>query len=414
MATSKLLFVYLQRPDTGDWVTVGRYKLRDDGIGLFMYAPSYASAGLSWSIDPVNLPFLPGVEQVAHRYRGLHDVLRDACPDSWGRLLLQREHNLGSDTHDSVYLRLAKNSHRWGALAVGASRTPSIDHLKSPALPQLALLSQELLAIYERRPPVDLRVRRALMATPSLGGARPKGTLQDGDDYWLVKPVLPGDAVDIPILEHATQQWGSAAGLNFAQSVHDRVESGLSVLRSLRYDRYGTQRSMVISGASLLGTEYPGATRIDAWSYPLLAQELKRIGAPSADTIELFDRMVFNAVIGNDDDHPRNHAALYHGQEQCWRLSPAYDVVPNAEEQPRTLAMQVSSGRFDIARDAVLADAKRFGFEQPDHAAGHLDALLVRIAEAFPRVQHLLDGELRRLMAERLSHGLAVLGRPSK
>jgi serine/threonine-protein kinase HipA len=171
---------------------------------------------------------------------------------------------------------------------------------------------------------------------------------------------------------------------------------------------------MAISAASLLGTEYPGAIRTDSWSYPLLAQELKRIGAPKADAIELFDRMVFNAVIGNDDDHPRNHAATYHEQERCWRLSPAYDVVPNAEEHPRTLAMQVASGRFDIARDAVLADAKWFGFEQPDHAAAHLDALLVRITEAFPRVQHLLEGDLRPLMAERLSHGLAALGRPDR
>jgi serine/threonine-protein kinase HipA len=124
--------------------------------------------------------------------------------------------------------------------------------------------------------------------------------------------------------------------------------------------------------------------------------------------------MVFNAVIGNDDDHPRNHAAMYYEQEQCWRLSPAYDVVPNAEEHPRTLAMQVASGRFDIARDAVLSDAKWFGFEQPDRAARHLDALLVRIAEAFPRVQHLLEGELRSLMSGRLSHGLAALGQPRK
>lgn len=28
MKTSKRLFVYLQRPDNGEWVTVGRYELR--------------------------------------------------------------------------------------------------------------------------------------------------------------------------------------------------------------------------------------------------------------------------------------------------------------------------------------------------------------------------------------------------
>jgi serine/threonine-protein kinase HipA len=411
MATSKLLFVYLQRPDTGAWVTVGRYKLSEDGSsGLFKYAPSYVDAGLSWSIDPINLPFLPGIDQVAHRYRGLHDVLRDACPDSWGRLLLQRAHNLPDDTHDSVYLRLARNSDRWGALAVGASRTPSIDHLRSASLPQLALLSEELLAMYERRPPVDARVRKVLMATPSLGGARPKGTLQDGDDYWLVKPVLPSDAVDIPRIEHVTQQWGTAAGMRFAPSVHHQVGDGLSVVRILRFDRHGDRRSMTISAASLLGTEYPGALKTTAWSYPLLAQDLNRIGAPGEDLVELFDRMVFNAVVGNDDDHPRNHAALYNSKEQRWRLSPAYDVVPNMDEQPKTLTMQSATGRFDIARDAVLADAESFGFPGRDAAATHLDGLLARIADAFKLVQTQLPEALRRAMQERLSNGLRILG----
>lgn len=93
--TSKPLYVYLQRPDTGVWITVGRYKLEGNtGTGLFKYAPSYVEAGHAWSIDPVNLPFLPGRDLEARRYRGPHDVLRDACPDAWGKMLLQRQHNL--------------------------------------------------------------------------------------------------------------------------------------------------------------------------------------------------------------------------------------------------------------------------------------------------------------------------------
>ena len=53
-----------------------------------------ADAGFSWSIDPVNLPFFPDTEFLAPRYGGLHDVLRDAAPDGWGKLLLHREHGL--------------------------------------------------------------------------------------------------------------------------------------------------------------------------------------------------------------------------------------------------------------------------------------------------------------------------------
>jgi serine/threonine-protein kinase HipA len=88
----KPLYVYLQRPDTGEWVTVGRYLLDEaNKIGKFLYAPSYEQAGLSWSIDPVNLPFIPDTDYIAPRYNGLHDILRDACPDAWGKMLIQRD-----------------------------------------------------------------------------------------------------------------------------------------------------------------------------------------------------------------------------------------------------------------------------------------------------------------------------------
>lgn len=114
MATSsRPLFVYLQRPDNGAWVVVGRYVLdAQTGIGSFLYAPSYADAGLSWSIDPVNLPFIPGMEHLTRRYGGLHDVLRDASPDSWGQMLIRREHQLGEKATAIQFLRLSGNGDR--------------------------------------------------------------------------------------------------------------------------------------------------------------------------------------------------------------------------------------------------------------------------------------------------------------
>ncbi|MGV8891883.1 MAG: type II toxin-antitoxin system HipA family toxin [Burkholderiaceae bacterium] len=410
MSTSKPLFVYLQRPDTGAWVTVGRYLLdKDTSVGKFLYAPSYVRAGLTWAIDPVNLPFIPDVERTAPRYNGLHDVLRDACPDSWGKMLLQREHGLRADTHDSQYLYLSSNADRWGALAVGPSPKPSVALLSSPRLPQLETLAQELLAIFERRPPIDAKLRKRLVATPSLGGARPKATIQDAEQFWLVKPYLPTDTADVPLLEHFAQQWGRASDLNFAKTVHHKLSDGLSVVRVLRFDRQANWRFMSISGASLLQTEYPGSTDVSRWSYPRLAEELKRIGTLPEDRLELFGRMVFNGIVGNDDDHPRNHAAVYSVQEKRWRLSPAFDVVPNPDETPKTLTMQLSLGRNDISREAILADAIRFGFDSTAAASAYLDKLLQRIQHAFAQVEALLSEDLRAVMARRLHDNIKSL-----
>ena len=401
MTTSKPLYIYLQRPDNGEWVTVGRYKL-EGGQGRFLYAPSYLQSGLPWSIDPVNLPLVADTDYVALRYAGLHDVLRDMSPDSWGKMLLQREHHLSDNAHDSTYLRLARNAQRWGALAVGTSKKPDVAGLSSPGLPQLAALAQELLALFERRPVVDVRVRRFLMATPSMGGARPKGTVNDGGNYWLVKPALPSDTADVPLLEHVTQQWASLAGLHFARTEHDQMGSGLSVLRSLRFDRSASQRHMTLSGATLLRTEYPGRLKPEQWSYPRLAEELLQLGAPLEDGQELFGRMVFNALVGNDDDHPRNHAAVYNHPEGRWRLAPAFDVVPNPDQTPDRLCMQLSMGRFDISREAVLADALRFGFHGPIQARDFLDAFLARVERDFDGVANRLGSSLKDMLAQRL------------
>ncbi len=52
----------------------------------------------------------------------------------------------------------------------------------------------------------------------------------------------------------------------------------------------------------------------DRWSYILLAEELRRVVKESnRDAPELFRRMVFNALISNIDDHPRNHAIIAKG-----------------------------------------------------------------------------------------------------
>lgn len=123
---------------------------------------------------------------------------------------------------------------------------------------------------------------------------------------------------DIPRLEHAAHRWGRLSGLDFAPTaLHSGTEA--SAVRVLRFDRDGAHRLMCASAATLLQAEHPGGGPGDAmrWSYPRLAQELQRIGAPLEDRLELFGRMVFNAVCGNDDDHVRNHAVVYrHGERR--------------------------------------------------------------------------------------------------
>lgn len=119
--------------------------------------------------------------------------------------------------------------------------------------------------------------------------------------------------------------------------------------------------------------------------------------------------MVFNGVVGNNDDHPRNHAVLFDLDQQRWRLSPAFDVVPDTQDDPKTLVMQVSAGRHDITREAMLQDYLRFGFAIHADASDHFDALLKRIENGYAEITPLLDAALRASMQQRLQTMLATL-----
>ncbi len=418
MITSSV-YVHLQRPDNGEWVTVGRYTLNlaestiESTQGYFQYAPSYLDAGLTWVVDPINMPRLDTVPYLANRYGGLSDVLRDISPDAWGKLLIQRAFNLPSRAHEYYFLTKSSNADRWGALIVSKSKNPNPAVASSPRLSRLEELLIELGLMAEQKPSQYPDLRKRLTKTPSLGGARPKATVQDGDAYWLVKPTIHTDVSNTALLEYIAMKWAKASGLNVAETTlyQDDVRTAVLVKR---FDRTGMQRHMVLSGATLLQTEYPDTSASGhnhvRWSYPLLAQALRRIGVPECDLNELFGRMIFNVVCGNDDDHPRNHAVIWNESESKWRLSPAFDIVPNLILKPRSLAMQLSDGRWDIGRESLMADWKYFGFESINRANDYKSALLKSIQYHSQYLSQFdASDEFENLLTLRASETIALL-----
>jgi len=140
--------------------------------------------------------------------------------------------------------------------------------------------------------------------------------------------------------------------------------AGQSVLLVRRFDRKrvegGYLRHRMVSALTVLRADENPVDR-PKWSYILLADELRRwVGNPNEDLRELFLRMVFNALISNIDDHPRNHALIAEGSE--WSLSPAYDLTPMPQASTeRDLAMEVGSAQNRRAnRNNLLSECTRF------------------------------------------------------
>jgi len=91
-------------------------------------------------------------------------------------------------------------------------------------------------------------------------------------------------------------------------------------------------------------------------SYEDLAEIIRhRFTQPGETLKELFGRLVFNILCGNTDDHARNHAAFWNGQELT--LTPAYDICPqNRTDNEATQAMLITGeNRFSQLKTCLAA-----------------------------------------------------------
>ena len=177
----------------------------------------------------------------------------------------------------------------------------------------------------------------------SMGGARPKAVVKAEDALWIAKFNRPDDRWNHARVERAMLELARACGIHTAENKLTTIGDRDALLVN-RFDREhgeaGYQRARMLSALTLLRAEDTHQDR-SKWSYVLLVEELRRISSkPKADAAELFRRMCFNALITNNDDHPRNHAVIAMGDE--WKLSPAYDLTP---------AMPVSVERRDLAME---------------------------------------------------------------
>ena len=128
-----------------------------------------------------------------------------------------------------------------------------------------------------------------------------------------------------------------------------------------KYAQGGYLRFGFVSGLTMLDCDDDYLDR-ERWSYLLLADQLRRWSEkPDEDRIELFRRIVFNAAVTNNDDHPRNHAVRR--TARGWRLTPAYDLVPAplVSLERRDLAMTVGTYGRTASIYNVLSQCERFG-----------------------------------------------------
>ncbi len=360
--------MYLQLPGSLEVLTCGRYALerRDDGtaLGRFVYGRSYRENPRAAELDKFELPLMPGTFETV-RLRGIFGALRDASPDAWGRSVIERQ--LGRTDLTELEFLLNSPEDRAGALSFGLDRDPPGPVRRFNQVLQLPLLLAAAERVLEDAVSSDVvsrqQVEDLIQPGTSMGGARPKNVVEDDDGLWLAKFPAPGDRWNSAPVEAAMLELARTCGIHAATPRVERI-AGKDVLLVKRFDRErvegGYLRHRMVSALTALRADDDPLARAD-WSYLRLADEIKRwVRRPDEDLAELFRRVVFNALISNLDDHPRNHALIAPGTE--WMLSPAYDLTPTPvfAVDKRDLALEIGTYNRYANRENLLSQCARF------------------------------------------------------
>ena len=101
---------------------------------------------------------------------------------------------------------------------------------------------------------------------------------------------------------------------------------------------------------------------------------------PEQELKELYQRLIFNVLIGNTDDHARNYSAFWNGEHLC--LTPAYDLLLQFRSgQETSQAMMIDGIQGNLATlTNVLSVADKFLFDKQT-AKGLIESQISTIQE---------------------------------
>ncbi len=333
----------------------------------FEYDDAWLANEARFALEPA-LQLGSGVFASAATGGRLFGAFSDSSPDSWGRRLLQRAERRQAAREgrhvrtlgEVDYLLGVSDIARLGALRFRLAgdevfQAPSGSGV--PALIELPRLLRSAQRI-ERDEDSDDDLLTILAPGTSLGGARPKASVMDRGHLWIAKFPWEVDEYSQETWEEIAFRLAEGAGI---ETPNHRLTSvaGRQVLLSQRFDRAGGARIPFLSAMAMTG-----ARDGERSSYPELADALARHGADAkVQTAALFRRMIFNVLISNVDDHPRNHGFLMQGQTG-WVLSPAYDLNPTPVDlKARILTTNIDIDDGTCSLDLALSVAPYFGLD---------------------------------------------------
>jgi serine/threonine-protein kinase HipA len=360
--------------------------------GRFRYEKSYLAHDKKVALDPLALPLEPR-EAVETEQDGIFGAFLDSGPDAWGLRVLEIQ--LGYEPEPLEALLKSRGDGAGNIVLGDVARVPQV-HSSHADLEEVGELFEHLQARPHDLPEILKKYGLEKLDT-SLGGMKPKLTIELEGELWIAKFPERNDPRFSIEREYAALIGARRVGLMVCDARLARLKDK-SALLVKRFDR---ER---IADGKFARLGYASANTVmrlkrvpqdGRKSYLAFSEELAKWCADQKhnaveDQRELWRRVVFNAVVGNIDDHTKNHALIM--TRVGWRLSPAFDIVPPRTAPVLTQAMPywldaAGNLRSDVSVTGLLASINRYGFgsrpEANEIAMPELGRILTGVREGW-------------------------------
>ena len=311
-------------------------------------------------------------------FRGLPPMIADSLPDVFGNIIFKKWMEAANKEFSQISIieQLAYVADRgMGALEYRPSK--ELPQSSSIDLTEIISVLKEVLQTKDEQQETKLNHESLLnifKIGSSAGGARPKILISE---HKTSGEIIPGDLTYSSEFNHYLIKLHLDDELGYSREVVEfcyyltAKHIGINMMPSklieqkhfatLRFDRQNGEKQHVLTATGLTGWDYQSPKNS---SYENLFELALFLKVPHRDLEELFKRMVFNVVFFNSDDHLKNHSFIYHKNQDCWRISPAYDITyslnPLLNYTRTSRALSINGKRIDITLADLLTIADSY------------------------------------------------------
>lgn len=278
----------------------------------------------------------------------IHPHLRDSAPDYWGRAVINKLMEMGyvtpnknENTIDFEYLKYS-NYDRIGNLFFYEDddinsvyeqiekEKHNVENNIEDVITVINSFNKFEIAQMSDFSITNFTLQQAFLHGTSIGGARPKALVQYNQESYIAKFGSTSDIYPIEKMEYFAMLMAKSVGINTSDVllmedvvINNKVKDILLVKRFDREIINGINyRKPLVSGLTVIqGNEFTSR-------YLGYMDLVDKSNIPTDEKKELYKRLLFNVLVGNTDDHAKNHCFFWNYGSRELKMTPVYDISP--------------------------------------------------------------------------------------